>query len=828
MKKNCFLIILILSLSPAFGQKKKNQPVAAESAAPAAAGTAGMQKMPGFIPLYWDAKKGKIWLEIDKLDTEILYYPSLAAGVGSNDIGLDRGRIAPSHVVKFERSGNKVLLVEPNYAYRAITDNVQEKQAVAESFAQSVLWGFEVGGEENGHPLVDATGFFLQDAVGAAQAISRTKQGSYKIEPSRCAFYLPRTKNFPQNTEVEVTITLTGEQAGAYLREVVPSPAAVTMRQHHSFVQLPDGNYTPRPYDPRAGVGSVDYFDYATPVSEPIVKRFMRRHRLVKKDPAAAVSEPVKPIIYYLDPGTPEPIRSALMEGTSWWNQAFEAAGYKNAFQVKLLPPDADPMDIRYNYIQWVHRSTRGWSYGGGVTDPRTGEIIKGKVTLGSLRVRQDFLLAQGLVGDFADGKPLPPAMMELCMARMRQLAAHEVGHTLGLPHNYISNINNRASVMDYPHPLVKITGNQLDLSEAYAKGIGEWDKVAITLAYQQFPAGADEKKELNKIIQNYLRKGLRFLTDQDGRPEGSAHPYTHLWDNGTNAVDELNHTMRVRQLVLANFSEKKIPMGAPLATLEEVLVPMYLFHRYQVEAAAKVLGGVDYTYALRGDGQKPNAVVPAAEQWRALDALLATLKPAALTLPPRLLALIPPRPYGYDENPRETFKDYTGLTFDPLGPAEVAANMTLRFVLHPERAARLVGHHALDPTLPGLDAVIDRLVNATWKTPAPAGYAGEVARVVERQVLQHLVRLAHNKETAGQVQAMAAYKVGQLKQWLASQSSGASTPQQAHYQFALTQLKAFEENPAEVNLLTPLAAPDGAPIGQPGQDWLEFDCGEL
>ncbi|MBC7923072.1 MAG: zinc-dependent metalloprotease [Ferruginibacter sp.] len=788
-----------------------------------------MTKFPGFVPFYWDAKKGKVWLELDKLDTEILYYPSLAAGVGSNDIGLDRGRIGEAHVVKFQRSGNKVLLVEPNYAYRAVSDNAQEKAAVEESFAQSVHWGFEVAAEENGRVLVDATGFFVQDAVGAVQAIGRVKQGTYRLDPSRCAFYLPRTKNFPLNTEVEVTITLVGEQPGRYLREVVPSPGAVTMRQHHSFVQLPDNGYQPRAFDPRAGLGSVEYFDYATPVGEPIIQRFIRRHRLEKKDPAAAVSEAVKPIVYYMDPGAPEPIRSALMEGTSWWNQAFEAAGYKNAFQVKLLPPDADPMDVRYNYIQWVHRSTRGWSYGGGVTDPRTGEIIKGKVTLGSLRVRQDFLIAQGLVASFEEGKPVSPEMMALSLARLRQLAAHEVGHTLGLPHNYISNLQNRASVMDYPHPLVQLTKDgKLDLSDAYAKGIGEWDKVAIAYAYREFPDGTDEKKELNQIIRTYLDRGLRFLTDQDARPEGSAHPYTHLWDNGSNAVDELNRVMEVRAVALAGFSEKKIPVGAPLATLQEVLVPVYMFHRYQVEAAAKVVGGVDYTYALRGDGQLPNRIVPAKEQWRALDALLATLQPEALALPPKVIELIPPRPFGYDENPRETFKGRTGMTFDPMGPAEAAAQMTLRFLLHPERIARLVGHHALDAAMPGPEAVLDRIVDATWKSKGRTGYAGEVKRVVDRLVLHQLIGLSANPEASDGVRALAGFQVGDLKQWLVSQAAAKDPAQRAHCQFALAQIRHFEEKPGEVNAAVPLAAPDGAPIGTPDNQWLEMGCGEF
>ncbi|MBD0255672.1 MAG: zinc-dependent metalloprotease [Cytophagales bacterium] len=832
MRKTFTLLLLVASCLTAYGQPKKSAPSPAAKPAGDAPGigalTAGLRKSDGFLPFYWDEKKGRLYLEIPKFDTELLYYPSLAAGVGSNDIGLDRGRLGQEHVVKFVRSGPKVLLVEPNLAYRAVSTDEAERRAVEESFAQSVHWGFKVAAEEGGRVLVDATDFFMQDAVGAAADISRTRQGTFKLDPDRCAFYLPRTKNFPENTEVEVTITLTGDGAGPYLREVTPTARAVTMRQHHSFVQLPDNNYQPRAYDPRSGLIGGQYFDYATPVQESVIKRFVVRHRLQKKDPSAAVSEAVEPIVYYMDPGAPEPIRSALMDGAAWWNQAFEAAGYKNAFQVKLLPPDADPMDARYNVIQWVHRSTRGWSYGASVTDPRTGEIIKGKVTLGSLRVRQDYLIAQGLVAAYEEGKPVSDEMMQMSLARLRQLAAHEVGHTLGLPHNYVASTHNLASVMDYPHPVVQIKDGRLDLSNAYGVGIGEWDKVAITYAYQDFPKGTDEKAALNKMITDYLGRGLQFLTDQDARPEGSSHSRTHLWDNGANAVDELNRVMDVRRIALQNFSEKKIPVGTPLATLEEVLVPLYLFHRYQLEAAAKVVGGVDYTFAVRGDGQKPVTLVDPAEQRRALDALLATVRPEVLALPEKVLGLIPPRPYGFDENPRETFKDRTGLTFDALGPAEAAASLTFRFLLHSERAARLVNHHALNAQMPALEEVVDKLLNATWKNGNRAGYAGEIARLTDRLTLQHLAALAAGKENAGQVRAVATAKIGELKGWLTDQAKKEpDAAQRAHFVFALGQIKEFETNPAGLDVTAPLPIPAGAPIGSPDYDWLDCEFGK-
>jgi len=791
--------------------------------------TNGMERNPGFMTYYWDAKKGKVWLEIDKFDTEFLYYPTLAQGVGSNDIGLDRGRLGQEHIVKFQRSGPKVLLIEPNYAYRAISNDPLEQRAVEESFAKSVHAGFDIVAEEGDGQtsrkvLVDLTPFLMQDAVGAVQAITRTKQGAFRFDLSRSAMYLPRTKAFPQNTEFETIITLTGDNPGAFLREVVPTPSAVTMHQHHSFVQLPDNNYKPRAFDPRIGYGGIEYFDYATPVSQPIMKRYISRHRLEKKDPSAKVSEAVKPIVYYIDPGTPEPIRSALMEGTAWWNQAFEAAGYKDAFQVKLLPADADPMDIRYNLVQWVHRSTRGWSYGGSIIDPRTGEIIKGKVTLGSLRVRQDYLIAQGLVGDYAGATaPDSDPMMKMSIERLRQLAAHEVGHTLGLPHNYIASTQDRASVMDYPTMVAKVKGASIDLSDAYAKGIGAYDKWSIRYGYEQFSKGADEKQALDKLVNDMHKAGLTFLTDKDARPEGSVHPGTHLWDNGANAVDELKRVSDVRRIALSNFTEKKIPVGTPMATLEEVLVPMYMFHRYQVEAAAKVVGGQLYTNALRGDGQPVVSTVPVQEQKRALDALIATIDPAFLAVPKPVLALIPPHPFRYDPNPREVFKRRTGLSFDPMAAPEAAAGMTLQMLFNSERVSRLVMQSAIDPAQLSLEGTLDQLLAATWYKADPAdGYQAEVKRLTEKLLLQKMIDLASDQGATSQARAIAGLKLSELKGKLST--SNANPKLAAHHLFALEQIRRADENAADIKATNPQTPPDGMPIDT-GQEWLAPAC---
>jgi hypothetical protein len=783
--------------------------------------TAGTQKFPGYFNLYWDAKAGKLWLEIDKWGSEFLYQSGLPAGIGSNDIGLDRGQLGATRIVRFERSGPKVLLIQENLEYRAVSEDPYERRAVHDSFAESALWGFKVEAEEKDHALVDATDFFLRDDHGIPAALRRAKQGAFHLDGSRCAIYLP-IKNFPLNTEVEAMLTFAGEDPGRWVRDVTPSPESITVREHHSFVQLPPPGYKPRAYDPRSSFFGPSYMDYATPISEPIMKRFIARHRLEKKDPKSAVSEPLQPIVYYLDRGAPEPIRSALLEGARWWNQAFEAAGYKNAFQVKLLPEDADLMDLRYNVIQWVHRATRGWSYGAAVIDPRTGEIIKGHVTLGSLRVRQDFLIAEGLLAPYEKGKPGATKAQEMALARLRQLAAHEVGHTLGLMHNYSASTVNRSSVMDYPPPYVKLGADGVpDVSAAYATGIGEWDKVSIAWGYEDFAPGTNEEAALNKILLDAYGRGLRYLTDQDARPAGSSSSMAHLWDSGANAVDELNRLMQVRGAALKRFGENNIRDGAPLATLEDVLVPLYLLHRYQVEAASKLVGGMDYTFALRGDGQTPTQIVAPAEQRRALVAVLATLKPEVLALPEPLLKMIPPRPPDYERG-REHFKIRTSPAFDALVPAEAAAQHTLQFLFNPERAARLVEFHARNAENPGLEEVLDAVFNDTLKNPG-AGYSGEIARVVRGVALYDLMGLAASDRASEQVRALATLKLGELKTKFANGLGSGFDSENAQLSFLISQIERFQKDPKQVTVAAPADPPDGPPIGT-DDDWDGWD----
>jgi uncharacterized protein DUF4953/uncharacterized protein DUF5117 len=765
------------------------------------------QKLEGFFDFYYDDKNDKMYLEVGNLDKEFLYVYSLSSGIGSNDIGLDRGQLGNEQVVFFRKAGGKLLLVQPNLKFRALTDNELERKSVEQAFAKSILFGFKIEEEKEGKYVIDITEFLMQDVHGVTARLKQSEQGSYSLDKTKSAFAMDRTKAFPKNIEFDVTLTFKGDAKGSNIRSVTPNANLVTVAQHHSFIELPDDKYQKRAFDPRSGSYPTSYYDYSTPVQEPILKRFITRHRLEKKNPKAAVSEAVEPIVYYLDNGTPEPIRSALLDGGRWWNQAFEAAGYKNAFQLIMLPDDADSLDARYNVIQWVHRSTRGWSYGSSITDPRTGEIIKGHVSLGSLRIRQDFLIAQALMNrPYAERDDNYQPMLNLALARIRQLSAHEIGHTLGFAHNYAASTNDRASVMDYPHPQFSLKNGEIDFSNAYASGIGEWDKVVVAYSYSDFPEGINEKEGLNKILSTSIDKGLRYITDQDARPLGGAHIKAHLWDNGVNVSDELNDMLKLRSKAIDNFSIDNIRTGEPNTVLEDVFVPLYFFHRYQTEAVAKIIGGLEYNYAVKGDGQQTVEIVAKKIQQQALTSILKTLDANEIAIPKEKLSLFPPRAFGYGKT-RESLKGKTGVSFDALSAPETAADMTIGLLLHSERASRLIQQKALQPNNLGLSDVLEAVIKGTINKQHKNDYISEVQQNINFRVLYHIMKLALHHKVHPQVNAIANAKLSALKSSLISRSDINSREM-------IRRIDRFVKSPDKFEIMQAPKIPDGSPIG--------------
>lgn len=774
-------------------------------------------KYEGFFDFYYDIKTDKIYLEVENLNSDFLYISSLATGIGSNDIGLDRGQLGSERLVSFQKSGNKLLLIQPNLSFRAITKNKAEENSIKEAFAKSVIYGFKILETNDDKYLVDFTSFLMQDKHGVADRLKLAKQGVYKIDKTKSAIELNHTKSFPKNSEFEALLTFSGKPTGNLITSgVSPDPSLVSVVQHHSFIELPDNEYKPREFDPRSGALAISFMDYATPVEDEITKKYITRHRLEKIDPNLEYSEAKEPIIYYLDPGTPEPVRSALIEGASWWNEAYEAIGFKNAFQVKILPDDADPMDCRYNVIQWVHRSTRGWSYGASVVDPRTGEIIKGHVSLGSLRIRQDFLIAQALLSKpFVDDNNNDP-MLKMAIARIRQLSAHEVGHTIGFAHNFAASTNNRSSVMDYPHPLIKITNDEIDLSEAYAVGIGDWDKVSVAYSYSEFNS-ENEKNELNNILDNAYNDGLRFITDSDARAKSGAHANAHLWDNENDVVKGLDNILAVRDKAINDFSKFNIKSYETYSKLEDVFVPLYFLHRYQTEAVVKLIAGLDYNYATRDDNQTLIEDVSFNRQNKALLSLLKTIDVKNLAIPKSKLKLFPPRAYNYPRT-RESFKSMTGVSFDPFSAVSTASEMSLSLLLSPERMNRLVVQSSLynaSSKNMNLSHLLTTLTSNTFKTQynqsdeATNKYFFENQQVINNNYLKFLLNLASNKKSFFHVKSKANKEIRSIATFLSSKKN-----KNIYSSEYLRTINKFNTKPELFELKSSPKIPDGSPIG--------------
>jgi len=758
----------------------------------------------GYFDYTYYHDNGKITLVIDKLDQEFLYVNSLSRGIGNNDLGLDRGQLGNARVVYFTKKGDKIFLIQPNLKFISTSDNALENKAVDQAFARSVLYGFKILKIENNKHYIDLTPFILQDAHGISSRLNNSGSGSYSLDLSKSAIDLERTKAFPKNIEFDVMLTFIGNPKGMLVRSVTPTPSNLTVNQHHSFIQLPDNKYKKRIFDPRSGSNPFIVYDYSTPINEPTEQRYIVRHRLEKKNNKNEISEAVEPIVYYLDNGTPEPVKTALLEGGKWWNQAFESIGYKDAFQIKILPEDVDPMDIRYNLIQWIHRSTRGWSYGASIVDPRTGEIIKGQVSLGSLRVRQDYMILLGLTENPND-EINNDKIIETSLDRIRQLSAHEIGHTLGFAHNYLSSISNRSSVMDYPHPKIDLIDGKINLDNAYDKNIGEWDKVSVAYAYSDFSNDLDELAELNKIIENASNKGLGFISDSDSRPFGSAHPFSHLWDNGDIPYKELDKLIEVRKLALNNIGLNHLNSNEPYSKIEDILVPIYLLHRYQIEATAKAIGGLKYEYFVKNDKKEKIEFVDNDLQIRSLKSLINVINPKNLTLPNNLINIITPRSFR-DNRTRENFASNTGVAFDYISASSSILNHTFNLLFNYQRVNRIVQQNMLNNNLMSLDKYLDIIIDSVYSFISSNTYKIELNKNSRSILLDYIFNLYSHSSLYDNGRSVILNKIYKIKKELNSKDS---------FDSLLTKrINDFLDNPEEYNMIRNYTIPDGSPIG--------------
>ena len=798
------LALLIFS-SPSAAQQATSQ------ATGISAKTTGMERRDGFIPIYLDNKQGKILLEIPRDSLRTLMFMTLATGLGSNPIGLDRGANGPENIARFDRNGDRVLVVFENWNYRTSLNNPAHARTIAEAFPPSTVASLPLVAEEGGRLLVDATDFFLRDWTDVGATLAAQNEGAYSVAKDRSSIYRPYTKSFPENTEVDVSLTFSASgRPGNTVSSIVPNGQAFTLRQHVSILPLPDDSYKPRVMDPRVGYFGIRFKDYGQPLQSPLDVRWIARHRLQRVNPLDPNSPFINPIVYYIDRGIPEPVRSATVEGARFWVEAFDRAGLKGAFRVEDLPVGADPMDIRYNVVQWENRNERGWSIGGALTDPRTGEMIKGMARLDSHRARTDYNLYAGLMG--ADAAAADTAFV---LARVRQVTSHEIGHTLGLAHNYIASTYERGSLMDYPPPRVRLgPGGNIDISSAYAHGPGEYDVWAIRWGYGIFPGG--EQDSLAAIVKEGLRKGFLFLSDADARPDYASDPRVNLWDDAATPLEFLKHQTDVRRVAMARFGERNIRVGEPIALLQERFVPVYLMHRFAINSVSKTIGGMQYANAVRGDAVQATTPIPAAQQRRALAALVAELQPAELAIPDTVISLLGPRPFDYSPYV-ELFGSRTRPAFDELGAVRTLSQLVVDAVLQRERAARVVqgALHEANPLT--LGEIIDALATPRWISGAAQSTSlrnAAIYRIVQRSLADRLLLLAADKDASPEVRAFVEFKMKQLRDRARALSATGPVEEKAHW-FAIsgdfTRWLDRQELPTPSPALRP---PPGDPFG--------------
>jgi hypothetical protein len=748
---------------------------AAHGSVPAPVAASATRQQAGFIGVRVDADRNKVLLDIaaDRLDKDFLHQSTLATGFGS--LGLDRGQTGSSVVVRLERHGKRILLVRDNWGVRAQGASEAEQRAASEAFARSVVASFPIESEANGVIVADATSFFLSDSYGIAETFRRSQQGTPRLDAGRSWIDAARTRAFPKNTEVHAVLTFAIDNPGAGVRRGAPDPSAVTMEVHHSLVQLPDSQgFRARQGDPRSGVNGPQFYDFAQGYEGTYRDAIAGRWRLIPKDPAAyqrgELTEPVTPIVYYLDPGIPAEYRQALREGGMWWNKIFEAAGFKNGFSVRDLPAGADMMDARYNMVYWVHRAAPGPSVGPSFSDPRTGEIVRTVVRIDAWRSLIDYNIYAGLL-PAAGAAGLSVSPDAFAMWRRRQHAAHEIGHTLGFPHNYIAGSQGRTSVMAYPFPLISLDSKgQIDLSKAYAPAGGAWDTLTVRYGYTWFPNEAAEKTGLERILKDGITRNVRFIADQHAGAEGSI-PEATRWVEGATMFDAANRTSAVRRLLIDKFDERAIKPGEPMYLLNMRFAHVYLHHRYSLEGLVKYIGGMDFTYAMRGDSQTPTRILPAASQRRALTMALDALEPAALAVPERVLAMIPPVPPGGDGS--MAWLGYSGTALDQISLAGGLATETIENIFERDRLGRLVLFNARDASNPSLDEVTRTVIDRTWGAAPATNGAQALRRTVQQVVVNTLLDRAGDNAALAEVRTIMELHLAALKTRLAGMTGG-------------------------------------------------------